>query len=615
MLSMLLLASCLPTLPSASTSSAASFSETSHTSEGSLISSQLPSEGSSSSASSEIVLTSSSSESTSSDTSISESSSVPSSETPLIETTLIANPPSGESFWYWQDTQTQKIFSLQPTVTALLPSPHRIMPIYRRLPTQTYSTGFETLKSSYVRGAVTFDGQVWILEDGHTNMVAGDKREGTRSVRLHGGGYMQTDFTLNDVATISFKHTVYTTDESKVNVNNPVKLALQFSQTRHRWTTLDDGIIPLVSWSTYSYTFDGLSLYLAEQWQPSLPTYFRIVNLNQQSSTDGIRVNIDTLAVTTYANHPDYPLLTHQTNRIQFIYSDPMPSVIALGQTLSLPTCVAKDTVTQANQTCTVTNHVNAQTTGQYQVTFTTTDPWGATIEDRYPITVLPSLTHLSVDYTGYYDGIEGLYGDALVRVLREKSYASIIRKSYLDAKTSLALADVNPNVSGQAIAIYTGNSLPSVWDGGSTWLREHVWPNSRLGTRGVSDSDLNIASDLHNLRFIEAGVNQSRSNKGYDGITTSTTYFPGPDRGDVARIYFYMAMHYDHLVITDTLPTTGEYIFTFAQSGIRSYLLSMHEEDQVSSFETARHQFIKQHQGNPNPFIDFPYLASLAYL
>jgi len=245
-------------------------------------------------------------------------------------------------------------------------------------------------------------------------------------------------------------------------------------------------------------------------------------------------------------------------------------------------------------------------------VVYAGVDGWGDAIEDRYEVMVIEDLDELTIDYQGYYDGIEGLYGDALVNVLREKSYASIQRKSYLDAKTSLPLADVNPTISGQSIAIYTSNRLASTWYGGSTWQREHVWPNSRLGTRGVADSDINIASDLHNLRFIEAGVNQSRSNKGYGATTSSTTYFPGPDRGDVARIYFYMAMHYDHLSLTDTLNETGEYLFHSAQSGLKTYLLSMHEEDPVSVFETARHSYIKQYQGNPDPFIDYP---SLAYL
>ena len=28
---------------------------------------------------------------------------------------------------------------------------------------------------------------------------------------------------------------------------------------------------------------------------------------------------------------------------------------------------------------------------------------------------------------------------------------------------------------------IYSGHEIVRYWDGGATWAREHVWPNSRL--------------------------------------------------------------------------------------------------------------------------------------
>jgi endonuclease I len=545
----------------------------------------------------------------SSDSASSNASSVSSS---LVQTNLIASPPSGYDFWYWHDTRNDKVFGRDTFFNALLPTPNPIEGVYRIQPTNWYSTGFETLKSGYQRASATFDGRAWTLEDAVTSMVAGDKREGTRSVRLHGGGYIQTDFSIPNLASLQFKHAVYTTDESKVNLGQPVTLALQFSQNLHRWVTLDDEIYPTVAWTTYNFSFDALGLYVADQLNPNLPTYLRIVNQNQQSSADGIRINVDALTIQSRSTLPEFPLQPHQSNRLTFAYDVAPRLVYERNETVTLSTCLANDGATLVATACDIDSNLDTNILGSYDVVYAAVDGWGDAIEDRYEVMVIEDLDDLTIDYQGYYDGIEGLYGDALVNVLREKSYASIQRKSYLDAKTSLPLADVNPTISGQSIAIYTGNSLASTWDGGSTWQREHVWPNSRLGTRGVADSDINIASDLHNLRFIEAGVNQSRSNKGYAATTSSTTYFPGPDRGDVARIYFYMAMHYDHLSLTDALNETGEYLFQSAQSGLQTYLLSMHADDPVSVFETARHSYIKQYQGNPNPFIDYP---SLAYL
>jgi hypothetical protein len=609
---LMILSSCA-SFGSSSVSTSTSLSSSEDASSTSSISSSISEPSSSSSreadSSSSSLDVSSSSIGSSSGSSQEPSSSISAS---LVQTNLIASPPSGYQFWYWHDTRNDKVFSRETFVNALLPTPNPIEAVYRLQPTVWYTTGFETLKSGYQRANATFDGRVWTLEDAVTSMVAGDKREGTRSVRLHGGGYLQTDFSIDHLASLQFKHAVYTTDESKVNLGQPVSLALQVSQNLHRWMTLDDEIYPTVAWTTYTYTFDALTYYLDGEFDPSLPTYVRIVNQNQQSSADGIRVNVDTLAIQSRATSPTFPLKTHQSNRLTFTYDVAPRLIYERDENVILSTCLATDGTTLVANECDIESNLDTSQLGTYALVYGGTDGWGDAIEDRYDIMVIEDLDDLTIDYVGYYDGIEGLYGEALLKVLRDKSYASIQRKSYLDAKTSLPLADVNPTIAGQSIAIYTGNSLPSTWDGGSTWQREHVWPNSRLGTRGVADSDINIASDLHNLRFIEAGVNQSRSNKGYAETTTSTTYFPGPDRGDVARIYFYMAMHYDHLSLTDTLNENGEYMVGAAQSGLKTYLLSMHEDDPVSSFETARHNYIKQYQGNPNPFIDYPSLVSL---
>ena len=61
---------------------------------------------------------------------------------------------------------------------------------------------------------------------------------------------------------------------------------------------------------------------------------------------------------------------------------------------------------------------------------------------------------------------------------------------------------------------IYSNHEIIPYWDGGKTWAREHVWPNSRLGIPRVSGSSTNQGADVHNLRAINKGVNSSRSNR-----------------------------------------------------------------------------------------------------
>ena len=106
---------------------------------------------------------------------------------------------------------------------------------------------------------------------------------------------------------------------------------------------------------------------------------------------------------------------------------------------------------------------------------------------------------------------------------------------------------------------IYSGHKIIPYWDGGATWAREHVWPNSRLGIPRVQGSSKNQGSDVHNLRAINPNVNSSRSNRYFsdavEGHLNHTVgkdaYYPGDNyKGDVARIIFYMATRY-HDILT----------------------------------------------------------------
>ena len=79
----------------------------------------------------------------------------------------------------------------------------------------------------------------------------------------------------------------------------------------------------------------------------------------------------------------------------------------------------------------------------------------------------------------------------------------------------------------------YTGKTLSSTWDSGSTWNREHTWPNSK----GLAGSDEN---DIMMLRPTVPSENGSRGNKAY-GVS-SGYHNPGESvHGDCARIALYV--------------------------------------------------------------------------
>lgn len=211
---------------------------------------------------------------------------------------------------------------------------------------------------------------------------------------------------------------------------------------------------------------------------------------------------------------------------------------------------------------------------------------------------------------SGYYAGAENLEGEELKDFLTELVNTGFIGVDYGDAKTALAEADVDPNDSTKVLTIYSRDSVNREWDG-SSWHREHVWPNSRLGLERVEENDVSQASDLHNLRAIVPSVNSSRSNKIYDTITGADTFYPGDkDKGDVARILLYMTIKYPFLTLVDEVldndPDTN-YTPQGAKMAKLSMILKWHTEDPVDDFERNRNEVIYRWQKNRNPFIDHP--------
>ena len=211
-----------------------------------------------------------------------------------------------------------------------------------------------------------------------------------------------------------------------------------------------------------------------------------------------------------------------------------------------------------------------------------------------------------------YYLSAEGLEGKDLMDELNEIVTTGIVGVNYGDARTALAESDVDPNNPTKLLTIYSRELVSNVWDGGDTWAREHVWPNSRLGLDRVTNYQISQASDLHNLRAIVPSVNSSRSNKVFGPETGANTYFPGDDdKGDVARILFYMVIRYPEVLslVDDVLENDPDTNYTpdGAKMARLSYLIEWHYEDPVDDFETNRNNVIYKWQKNRNPFIDHP--------
>lgn len=169
--------------------------------------------------------------------------------------------------------------------------------------------------------------------------------------------------------------------------------------------------------------------------------------------------------------------------------------------------------------------------------------------------------------------------------------------------------ADEDLSNTANVVLMYTGESRDErEWTSGSnshtpqTFNTEHVYPQSLLAERDEGEA----FSDLHHLRACDADVNSSRSNfrfvdsSGSNALINENSWYPGDEwKGDVARMILYLNIRY------------GE---TFTKVGSIELFLRWNREDPVSDFEVQRNTVIFGAQGNRNPFIDNPFIATLIW-
>ena len=229
------------------------------------------------------------------------------------------------------------------------------------------------------------------------------------------------------------------------------------------------------------------------------------------------------------------------------------------------------------------------------------------------------------VGESDYYYDANQLIGQSLLLELRDIINQDLTRKTYDEARYLLESIDLALDQTDKLYGIYNSTLIDATWDGGDTWNREHVWPNSRLGMDRVDGHERNQATDLHNLRASTVGINSTKSDRVFtdgSGIADDMPdggFYPGDEhRGDVARIVFYMAVMYDYLVLSDDLiellDESNHYTLDGTKMGKLSLLLKWHKEDPVDAFEVARNEKIYEIQGNRNPFIDQPEYVHLIW-
>lgn len=196
-------------------------------------------------------------------------------------------------------------------------------------------------------------------------------------------------------------------------------------------------------------------------------------------------------------------------------------------------------------------------------------------------------------------------------------------------------ITDEDPNNSANVLLIYgyndndgnqvTDRSRSKNLNGGSSgdWNREHVFANS-LGSPSLDSNGSNVPpyADAHNLRPSDVTMNNNRGNLKFtsgsgNAKNVSGNWYPGDEwKGDVARIVMYMYLRYGTQCKPNyvSVGTTNS-----VDANMINLLLQWNAEDPVSTIEDNRNTYHGNAsntyaQGNRNPFIDNPYLATIIW-
>lgn len=223
---------------------------------------------------------------------------------------------------------------------------------------------------------------------------------------------------------------------------------------------------------------------------------------------------------------------------------------------------------------------------------------------------------------TTYWRNAIGKTGSQLESSLHTIISTGVTRLSYDGVWNALKVTDRDPANPNNVILLYQGTSMPASNNGGGVdqWNREHVWAKSH-GDFGTATGP---GTDIHHLRPTDVTVNSARGNLDFDAGGTPNAEAPGnradgdsweprdADKGDVARMIFYMSVRYEggdgfaDLEVNDQVGNG-----TAPRHGRLSVLLQWNAQDPPSAAELRRNDLIQQQfQGNRNPFIDHPEWA-----
>lgn len=200
---------------------------------------------------------------------------------------------------------------------------------------------------------------------------------------------------------------------------------------------------------------------------------------------------------------------------------------------------------------------------------------------------------------------------------------------TYTQVWTVLQQSDLDPTNSSNVLLVYgyedgTDGSVANDLSrdknnsGGSSgqWNREHIYAKS-IATPALTTGSPSAGTDCHNLKPADVDYNGTRGNKKFasstgNGGVVGANWYPGDQwKGDVARILMYMYVRYNTQCKPGNICVGNPVSIDLNMVDL---LLTWNIEDPVNAYESNRNEVIYNNQGNRNPFIDNPYLATLIW-
>lgn len=238
-----------------------------------------------------------------------------------------------------------------------------------------------------------------------------------------------------------------------------------------------------------------------------------------------------------------------------------------------------------------------------------------------------------------YYNGFNfSQTGTALKTALATKITSThSTQLTYANAERAIKVADLDPGSSTNVLLLYgfSPNICPASSNddndhrlrnknndgGGATceWNREHTYPKS-LGNPNLGETG--PGADAHHLRASDVQRNGARGSRKFtngngNSGAVGSAWYPGDEwKGDVARMMMYMYLRYGNRC----LPTNVGVGATVASDpNMLQLFLEWNAQDPVSVYEDNRNSYLGNTsntyaQGNRNPFIDNPYLATMIW-